>query len=657
MQNTSAPLGDRLEIHYAKGEIDVLVETARREPNELDASAKANLFYGLGCASLGAYPDAAAAFRRSLEWHPGDIAAKGALARVLTLMGDASGARGVILELAAAAQSDPFAADCLAEAYFQGGQAEDAFQTLSAASMRFGPHRFDARLAEAAVRTRRTEVSVSAARRARANFGLTPTVLNVAGPAALLARDDSWLRELTSVIKSLPADRAATVYDFWTGILMAGDYLNAARRAAEFAAECLPSSRRLRLLSDLRLATRDIGGAEAAALDAVSLDANDAGALTLLARCRVFHGDLVEAKRLLLQAVSADPGSAVAYDNLTQIDPIAMTDEMAAHLVRRLQDTQPGPDTRSKALLALARRDEAHGDHDLAFKRIIEAKQIIADAAIAGGRGYQPAKTDVAVNRLKAMFNSAPVSHQRGLTPKSIFIIGMPRSGTSLVEQILCSHSRVTGAGELPEMVNIMNEFGVVAEQAGASKSITAQGNDWIARYRAGLPPESADFDFVTDKHPLNFWSVGLIRSLFPSAPIINLVRSPVDVCLSILRVRFFGEYDFANEINSVAHYYAAYERMMAHWRSVFGDTMYDVNYEKLVAEPETETRKLLNYCGLDWEDACLAFHKTKRDVITHSAAQVREPLNKRGVERRQKYGDALKPLEDALARFGVQTR
>jgi predicted Zn-dependent protease len=646
-----------IDALFQRGAYAELIGAAARDPAGVFADAAAAFALGLAHASTGALGDAIRPLQRALELRPDDPAIKGALARVFLLTGAADDAARMMAELASAAKTDVAAAQHLAEAYLQAGHAEDAFRTIEQAVKTFAAPHLDIRLAETAIRTQRAAIGVAAARRAEARFGLTPPVLNIAGPAALLAEDEEWLAKIVSPVEKFPPDRGAAVYDFWTAMLMAGDHLAAALKSAELAATSCPTSQRWRFVADLRLAARMIDGAKEAARDAIRLSPRDAAAITFLARCYLIEGDTAEAKRLLLDAVGADPESAVAYDYLTQLDPLAMTPEMAAALEGRLA-RGAAPDDRTKALLALARRNEANGDYARAFDQIIAAKKIVADSARASGGGYQPEEVEASLTRFQNVFaRSLPVAAQRP-APRPVFIVGMPRSGTSLVEQILSSHSGVYGAGELPGMINIMREFVTAVDTPqGATLYLAKNGGTLGTRYLGELPEPARGAGVVTDKHPLNFWSVGLIRALFPDAKIINLIRSPVDTCLSILRVRFFASFNFANEIDSVAHYFAAYEKMMAHWRAVFGDAVYDVDYERLVAEPETETRNLLAYCDLEWEDACLAFHKTKRDVITHSAAQVREPINSRAVERRKKYGDALKPLEDALARFGVQTR
>lgn len=644
-----------LQALYAKGDFAGVIAVVRAHADAMTADADALLFAGLAFAGAGLFGEAADHLRSAFRLRPLDPGVKGALARVLLLRGEEAEAELLMRELAEAARADAAAALHLSDTYLQAGRSEDAFHLLSKAIVSFDHPLIDARLAEAAIRTRRFDDGVAAARRTEKRLGAHPSALNVAGPAALIAEDQAWLNKITTEIERRPVAEAAVAFDKWAEMLLAGEQWKAALFSAERAAELQQTAPRWRLVCDLRLATRETSTAEKAALAALAFDPQDAAAMTLLARCRMMSGDIADARNILLNAVRADPASAVAFDYLTQIDPNAMTADMAAHLDDLLSRNALPNESRAKALLSLARRNETGGDTAKAFAQIIEAKEIVAKAARAAGGGYKPHDIDVAIERMKKPFVRPMPTPAKSSRPRLIFIIGMPRSGTSLVEQILSSHSVVYGAGELPDMVAIMKNFDerIIAGDDPSAVFATS-GDEWRARYLAALPAESRAAEFVTDKHPMNFWSVGVIRALFPDVKIVNLQRSPAEVCLSILRLRFFAQYTFANEIEAVAHYYAAYERLMAHWRSIFADTIYDVGYERLVAEPERETRALLAHCGLAFDEKCLDFHKTKRTVLTHSAAQVREPINTRAIERRKQYGDTLKPLEEALTRYGV---
>lgn len=658
MSDKGPSIVEELRALLARGDNAGVIAAASARPLAVKADADASLIAGLAHASAGAYPEALSHLRNAARKRPADVGVKGSMAKVLFLLNRSDEAEPLICDLASAARTDPTAAMHFIDASLQSGRPEVAYQAAVAAKQSFETPLLDVRLAESAIRTRRADEGVAAARRALARLGLHPSAFNVAGPAALIAGDAAAAQEIMATIeRAAPAATAAASYDQWTDMLIAGDHLAAAIVSAARAAALAPTPARWRQASDLYLANLDIDAARAAAEAAVALGPRDAAALTMLARCRIGAGEIAEAKKLLLDAINADPLSAVAFDYLTQIAAETVTDEMSATLDGALSRRELRPPDRSMALLALARHDELKGEFRRAFGRIIEAKSIIAASARASGAGYDAIGVDEAVARIRRVNEREFSAPGAAPSPRLIFIVGMPRSGTSLVEQILSSHSAVHGAGELPEMIALMQAFTSANTRDDAEARLAANADHWRARYRAALPAEARAAAVATDKHPLNFWSVGLIKALYPLAKIVLMRRSSVDVCLSILRLRFFSQYSFVNDINDVAHYYAAHERLTAHWRALYGDALLDVSYEALVAAPETETRRLLDYCGLPFEKACLDFHRTKRDVVTHSAAQVREPINARAIERRKHYGESLKSLEQALARHGVQAR
>lgn len=656
VKGKAGSLAAEIDAMFRREEFPALIAAVENAPGAIDGHAVATFQLGVAHATLGEMRKAAPLLKRALDLQPEDPAIMGALARVHILLGEVKEADALIAGLSSSARGDAAAAHHLAEVFLQAERTEEAFHLLAAAARKFKDPRLDVRLAEAAIRTRRNDIAIAAARRAEARLSLTPSVANIVGPVALILGDEAALLRARSAIDRMPPERAARSFDLWTRMLIAGEHQHVACRAAEMAAERAPTAERWRQVADLKLADRDPTGAERAAHAALAIQPNNVDGLSVWARARLFIGDVEEAKRIFLDAAALDPGSAVVWDNLTQIDAAAMSDEAAALLESRLAENSFNEKQKPMALLALARRNEANGDFKTAFDRIVSAKSMIARSAKAAGRGYNPRLTDATAEALTRIFTRPLGAASAPRRPGLIFVTGMPRSGTSLAEQILASHPAVFGAGERPEMMEIFNEFVAAAPTTELAKALIADRRaSWTARYQSALPPEAHPADFVVDKHPLNFWSVGLIAALFPNAKFVNLTRSAIDVCLSILRVRFFTGYAFVNEVDSVAHYYAAYERMTSHWKRLFGDAFYDLNYEALVADPERETRALLAYCGLPWSAACLDFHETKRDVMTHSAAQVRQPMYGRAVERRAKYGDALKPLEVALRRYGVQ--
>lgn len=236
-----------------------------------------------------------------------------------------------------------------------------------------------------------------------------------------------------------------------------------------------------------------------------------------------------------------------------------------------------------------------------------------------------------------------------------IFVIGMPRSGTTLVEQILASHPRVTGAGELKELSETVNsvrtkdgtqapypEFVPVANPA----ELTRIGEAYVAKLMRRAPGAER----VTDKMPSNFYFAGLIHLALPRARIIHTNRSPVDTCVSCFSKLFAGEQSQTYDLGELGRYYRAYHDLMAHWRSVLpAGAFLDVQYEEVVADTEGQARRILDYCGLEWDARVLDFHRTERPVKTASSSQVRQPIYGSSVARWRNYESHLAPLLQEL--------
>ena len=235
-----------------------------------------------------------------------------------------------------------------------------------------------------------------------------------------------------------------------------------------------------------------------------------------------------------------------------------------------------------------------------------------------------------------------------------VFIVGMPRSGTSLVEQILASHPLVHGAGELVEIKEIASQLPTLA---GTSKpfpqcldDLTRKNIDPIAqKYLDRLSRFARDVVRVTDKMPHNFLYLGLIDLLFPGARVIHCQRDPIDTCLSIYFQHFNDFHGYARNLSSLGRYYRQYQRLMAHWKTVLRIPLMDIQYEDLVENQEDLSRRMVEFCELKWDDRCLHFHESGRFVTTPSYDQVRRPIYKKSVARWKNYEQFLEPLLTAL--------
>ena len=228
-----------------------------------------------------------------------------------------------------------------------------------------------------------------------------------------------------------------------------------------------------------------------------------------------------------------------------------------------------------------------------------------------------------------------------------IFILGMPRSGTTLIEQVLSSHSLVGAEGEISDLSQSMSEYQFIGKSQSERESVAdcvATVKSYIERVRLR---QSAMF--FTDKMPYNFMFVGLIALALPNAKIIHCTRDPLETCFSIYKQNFSGNHAYSTDLVGLGQYYNLYKSLMGYWGSMFGQQIFEANYEKIVDNSEQEIEKLLEFCRLEKESACFEFHKNKRAVRTASVSQVRQPIYRDSIKASTPYLEYLKPLVDAL--------
>jgi hypothetical protein len=254
---------------------------------------------------------------------------------------------------------------------------------------------------------------------------------------------------------------------------------------------------------------------------------------------------------------------------------------------------------------------------------------------------------------------------QRGGAPGDapIFIVGLPRSGTTLVDRILGSHSKVYSAGELDHLALCIVD--AVRGRSGgvqlprreliarsAELDFAALGSDYLERARHTA---AADVRF-TDKMPLNYLYCGLIRRSLPNAKIVHVTRRPMAACYAMYKTLFKDGYPFSYDLGEIGRYYVGYRRLMDHWQATIPAVIYPLSYEALVADQVGETRKLLDFCGLEWQDSCVEFHRNPSPTTTASAAQVRRPLYDSSVSQWRHYEAELAELSSLLSAAGIST-
>ncbi len=246
------------------------------------------------------------------------------------------------------------------------------------------------------------------------------------------------------------------------------------------------------------------------------------------------------------------------------------------------------------------------------------------------------------------------ISSSLNQSERPVFVIGMPRSGTSLTEQILSSHPDVYGAGELTTIPDIVNDL---SENAGNKQNFPAFLNNISReslesssiRYLDVLDKYNKTASRVIDKMPTNFWYVGLISTLFPKAKIIHIKRHPLDACLSIYFQWFGASMPFTTNLSDIGKYYKVYSMMMDYWKRIFDVQIFEVKYDDLVVDPDTNIRNMIKFCGLEWDQRCLEFYKNERDVNTPSYDQVRQPLYTKSSGRWKNYNEYIGDLRRIL--------
>jgi tetratricopeptide (TPR) repeat protein len=364
------------------------------------------------------------------------------------------------------------------------------------------------------------------------------------------------------------------------------------------------------------------------------------------------EGRMEEAKALLERAIAVAPEEPANYGLLAQLKHFSADDPQIATMERLLQNQKlSGEEAAGSLHFALAKAYRDSGEHAASFGHLLHGNALVRQQF-----EYDEKETTGKHDRACEVFTPELLRSLSGHgdpSERPIFIVGMPRSGTTLIEQILASHPRVYGAGERKDFPQTL--FDVMQADSTdypdfVSTMTPAQLKEIGATYLSKLAAATPVSDRFTDKLPGNFRYVGLIKLMLPNARVLHARRNPIDNCVSCFSIGFADQVKFAYDLGELGRYYRSYERLMQHWRNVLPpEAMLDVQYEEVVADIETQARRIVAYCGLEWDDACLAFHETKRPVKTASVAQVRQPIYKTSVERWRPYEKELAPLLEAL--------
>ena len=364
-------------------------------------------------------------------------------------------------------------------------------------------------------------------------------------------------------------------------------------------------------------------------------------------------GDLDGARDCYIRAIDLDSELVDAHQNLSGLKTYTKDDPHLDQLETLARQTsQQAFEKEHYIWFSVGKAREDTGQYEAAFDAYARGNAIHRQTI-----DYDESTSDRAVARILEEFTGdlfADWPHQGCQDDTPIFILGMPRSGTTLIEQVLASHSSVYGGDELKFLLLVSEEARLkkgAQEMVDLVRTLTPDekarmGQSYLDRARA----LSADARFITDKMPFNYYLVGLIPLILPNAKIIHSRRHPLDICFSNFARLFNEGQAFSYDLAELGREYVRYDQLMTHWHKVLPDGLIlDVQYEDMVSDIDAQARRLIDFCGLAWEDQVLDFHKNKRAVTTASAAQVRKPIYASSVARWQRFEKHLGPLKEAL--------
>ena len=391
---------------------------------------------------------------------------------------------------------------------------------------------------------------------------------------------------------------------------------------------------------------------------AAMLQPNDARHYFNIATLQRTLGRLGEAERNFTRTIELDPDDYEAYKLRSELRTWTADNNHIDELKRVLATGAGDGRGRANLCYAIAKESEDTGDWKETFDYLEKGARARRDSM-----RYNPSRDIETMAAIRETFSRGMFERTQpgDQSREPVFVLGMPRTGTTLVERILSNHSDVFAAGELP---NFAVELMKLVRKEGGDRQFTR--DDLVrlsaqidfaalgANYIRSTRPATGYTRMFVDKLPLNYLYVGLIHLALPNAKIINVRRDPLDTCFAVYKTLFADAYPFSYDLEELARYYVAYHQLMEHWNSVLPGVIYRVAYEELVGNVEKESRDLVNHCDLDWQQQCLRFYESNAASTTASAVQVRQPVYTSSVGRWQKFRKQLQPVIAILREAGI---
>ena len=422
------------------------------------------------------------------------------------------------------------------------------------------------------------------------------------------------------------------------------------------AIECYEKALRLRpddveVRIDLARGLRHLGRAEQALVhfeQVIGLKPDETEAHIDIALTLRQLGKAELAVERLEQFLNTKPTCGIAYYHISIMKPEQALIPVVENL---LSDTTLPNDDAIHCHFALGNVFDSGKSFDQAFKHFLSANTLFRKTFL-----YDVQENTVLTAKLIKVYSKRFFQGKRQFGSASqlpVFIVGMPRSGTTLVEQILSSHALVHGAGELEALPGVNRSIAERLEHVSPRPELKSFidgkiAEEYSAQYLQELAFHCPTAARITDKSPENYARIGLIKTLFPDARIIHCQRNPLDNCISIF-FQYFATFKASFELTELGQYYLQYQRLMAHWQNLFPGEIFNVQYEDLVMDQETVSKQLIDYLGLDWDEKCVDFHNNERNVMSPSNIQVRQPMYKSSMNRWKRYENQLRPLIDVL--------